>query len=74
MLIRDWASVWTYEGIAFHAYPEGQRPLGSKPIYRFWNGVSVSHFYTISEAERDMLIRDFPTIWTFEGIAFYAYE
>jgi predicted outer membrane repeat protein len=74
MLVQDWANMWNFEGIAFYAYPEGQQPADSKPIYRFWNGASVSHFYTISESERDMLIRDFPSIWTFEGVAFYAYE
>jgi hypothetical protein len=74
MLIRDFPGVWTFEGIAFYAFPEGQQPAGTKPVYRFWNGATVCHFYTISEDERAMLIRDFPSIWTFEGIAFYAYE
>ena len=74
MLIRDFPTVWTFEGIAFYAFPEGQQPAGTKPVYRFWNGATVCHFYTITESERDMIIRDFPTIWTFEGIAFYAYQ
>ncbi|MBN1508132.1 MAG: hypothetical protein JW955_14875 [Sedimentisphaerales bacterium] len=74
MLIRDFPNVWTFEGIAFYAYPEGQQPAGTEPVYRFWNGATVCHFYTISESERDMIIRDFPSIWTFEGIAYYAYE
>jgi len=74
MLIRDYPGVWTFEGIAFYAYPEGQQPAGSKPIYRFWNGATSCHFYTISEAERETVERDFSFIWTLEGIAFYAYE
>jgi hypothetical protein len=74
MLIHDFPGVWNFEGIAFYAYPEGQQPAGSMPVYRFWNSTSASHFYTISEAERDMLVRDWAIVWTFEGIAFYAYE
>ncbi|MBN1510139.1 MAG: DUF4347 domain-containing protein [Sedimentisphaerales bacterium] len=72
MLIRDWSSVWTYEGIAFYAYPEGQQPEGSKPVYRFWNGSQVCHFYTMSEDERDMIIRDFSHVFSYEGVAWYA--
>jgi hypothetical protein len=74
MLMDDFAAVWNFEGIAFYAYPEGQQPTGSKPVYRFWSPVNSVHFYTINEGERDMIIRDFPHIWTFEGIAFYAFE
>ncbi|MBN1506146.1 MAG: hypothetical protein JW955_04840, partial [Sedimentisphaerales bacterium] len=72
MLIQDWPSVWTYEGIAFYAYPEGQQPEGSKPVYRFWNGSRVCHFYTMSETERDMIIRDFSHVFSYEGVAWYA--
>jgi len=74
VLVSDFPHVWTFEGIAFYAYPEGQQPAGSKPVWRFWNGAGVSHFYTISEAERDIIIESFSYVWTFEGIAFYAYE
>jgi len=27
----------------------------------------------MDEQERDALIRDYPTFWTYEGIAWYAY-
>jgi hypothetical protein len=73
-LISNFPNVWTYEGIAFYAYPEGSQPPESRPIYRFWNPHSSSHFYTISEAERDTVIRDYSYSWTYEGVAFYAYE
>jgi predicted outer membrane repeat protein len=74
MLINDFPGVWNFEGIAFYAYPEGQQPAGSKPVYRFWSPVNSVHFYTINEGERDMIIRDWSHVWTFEGIAFYAFE
>jgi len=73
-LINNYSHIWTLEGIAFYAYPEGQQPAGTKPVYRFWNGVTVCHFYTINEAERDMIKQDYSHVWTYEGIAFYAYE
>jgi len=72
-LIRDFPHVWAFEGTAFYAYPEGAQPAGTSPVYRFWSDASSSHFYTISEAERDILVRDFPHVWTLEGIAWYAY-
>jgi hypothetical protein len=42
-------------------------------VYRFWSPVQSSHFYTISEQERDMLIRDFPSVWTYEGVAYHTF-
>jgi len=73
-LVQNWSSFWTYEGIAFYAYPEGQQPAGTKPVYRFWNISNDAHFYTMSEAEREGLIRDWAGFLLFEGIAYYAYE
>ena len=41
------------------------------PVYRFWGG--TSHFYTISESEKDFVIATWPDIWSYEGPVFYAY-
>jgi len=73
MLLRDFPAIWGLDGIAFYAYPEGRQPADSAPVYRFWSGSLSSHFYTASENERDNLISGFSDIWTFEGIAWYAY-
>jgi hypothetical protein len=73
MLIRDFQAVWTFEGTAFYAYPEGRQPADAKPVYRFWSPVTGHHFYTISEEEKNNLIRDYSYIWTLEGVAWYAY-
>lgn len=43
------------------------------PVYRFWCGKLSTHFYTISEAEKDALLGDPSQTWAFEGIVFYAY-
>jgi hypothetical protein len=72
-LIADFAEVWTYEGIAFYAYPEGAQPPECKAVYRFWNGRDKAHFYTISEAERDKVIDEYAAVYEYEGVAFYAY-
>ena len=64
----------TYEGPVFYAYPEGSQPVGSKPVYRFWSDVQTAHYYTISETEKGQIIAEQAGIWTFEGIAWYAYD
>ncbi len=43
------------------------------PVYRFWNEQTNTHFYTISEEEKDHLIETYYQ-FIFEGPAFYAYE
>jgi hypothetical protein len=73
MLVKDFAAIWSLDGIAFYAFPEGRQPADSCPVYRFWSGVLNNHFYTVSEKEKDNLISNFPDIWTLEGVAWYAY-
>lgn len=75
-LINDYPlEVWTYEGVGFYAYREGLQPAGTKAVYRFWSPKAGGHFYTMNEAERDKLINDYPLeIWTYEGVAWYAFE
>jgi predicted outer membrane repeat protein len=46
---------------------------GTGPVYRFWSESTGTHFYTISAGERDKLINKYSHIWTWEGIAYYAY-
>jgi hypothetical protein len=69
------SSTWTYEGIGFYAYPAGSQPVGTKPVYRFWSPLNSAHFYTISESEKNYVIATYPdSVWTYEGVALYAYE
>jgi predicted outer membrane repeat protein len=72
-LINEFSDVWTPEGIAFYAFPEGAEPPECKPVYRFWNETDGTHFFTIKEAEADKLITQYSGIYTYEGVAFYAY-
>lgn len=71
-LIEEQRNTWTFEGVAFYAYPSGLQPVWSCPVYRFWSPIRDSHFYTADEAEKDGLITKYPTVWTYEGIAWYA--
>lgn len=73
-LINTYSYVWTYEGVAFYAYPEAAYPAEAKPIFRFWSDQLSGHFYTMDEAERDKLINIYSYVWTYEGIAWYALE
>ncbi|MCF7837803.1 MAG: choice-of-anchor D domain-containing protein [Candidatus Marinimicrobia bacterium] len=70
-IIAAWPDIWSYEGIAWYAHPVPAP--GTAPIYRFWSPVYGAHFFTISEAEKDMIVAAWPAIWTYEGIAYYAY-
>lgn len=65
--------IWTYEGVAFYAYTEGTQPTGTWAAYRFWSPRLKTHFFTMSQHERDKLLDFYPDVWTYEGICWYAY-
>jgi hypothetical protein len=73
-LVGQGAKVWTLEGTAFYAYPAGRQPAGTKVVHRFRSAAVGTYFYTMNEAEKDTLISQSPTVWLYEGIAWYAYE
>jgi hypothetical protein len=66
--------VWAYEGPVFYAYPAGSQPADTLAVHRFWSATLSCHFYTISETEKNKLIRQYSQTWTYEGIAWYAYK
>jgi predicted phosphodiesterase len=72
-LIQTYPDVWTFEGIAFYAYPTGRAPAGTMPVYRFWSRVLGGHFYTTSDSERFKLLSGYGSVWQPEGVAWYAY-
>jgi hypothetical protein len=71
-LLVDYPEAWTYEGVSFLVFPDDADPMAC-PVYRFWSDKLNSHFYTVSARERDKLVADYSHVWTYEGIAFYAY-
>ncbi|MEO8249780.1 MAG: serine protease [Burkholderiales bacterium] len=50
----------------------GTGPAGRTPVYRFYNSTTGAHFYTVSQAERDFVIGNYP-VFKYEGVAFNAY-
>lgn len=72
-LINQYANVWKFEGIAFYAYPEGAEPPECRAVYRFWNKTNSTHFFTIKEGEAAKLLSQYANLYTYEGVAFYAY-
>lgn len=70
-VIRTWPETWTYEGSRYDAF-KTQQP-GTVPLYRFWSERLGGHFYTVSAAERDRVIRTWPDVWAYEGVAYYVY-
>jgi len=71
-LINEQRDGWIFEGVAFYAYPSGLQPAWACPVYRFWCRSKSTHFYTATESEKDHLIVNYPKVWTYEGIAWYA--
>jgi hypothetical protein len=72
-LINSYANVWTYEGVGYNAFANGYR-AGVAPVYRFWSETLKSHFFTTDESEKTKTMMDYPDIWVYEGVAFYAYR
>ena len=68
----NWPDAWTYEGTVFYAFPSALE--NSIPVYRFWSPTFLTHFYTISESEKNNVEATWPDDWTYEQIAWYAYE
>jgi len=73
-LLNKSGGIWTYAGLAFYALPpDSAKPPNVLPVYRFSSARSGIHFYTMNEAEKDQLLREPSSTWTYEGIAFYAW-
>ncbi len=71
-LINSFPHEWTFEGIAFYAWPPGFQPPSTRPVYHF-HSTGGCHFYTIDEAEKDKLRSKYRKVWKFDGIVWYAY-
>lgn len=66
-------NVWRYEGVAYCAEPSSSSD--GLPVHRFWSTTKQSHFYTISESEKDQIIDTYDErVWRYEGVAFRAFQ
>lgn len=63
---------WKYEGKAYTAFKEANKPNGSLPVYRFYSDKYTAHFFTINQVEMEAT-KNNPE-WKFEGVSYYAYK
>ena len=60
-----------YEGVSSSFFASGATAAGLSPVYRFFNGQTGAHFYTISEDEKASMLASLP-LFSLEGVAFYS--
>ena len=75
-VIDLWPETWSYEPAqtfqVANVTTNGTCSPGLNPVYRFWSDQKQGHFYTASEAEKNSVTKNWPTIWTYEKVAFCA--
>jgi lysyl endopeptidase len=69
MVLTKWPTVFTYEGPQICVSATSSNAF---PVYRFYNVRTSSHFYTSSDAEREMVRRTWPNVFRDEGVGFYV--
>jgi hypothetical protein len=70
-IIQNLPHLYTLEGIAFYVLAG---PVGNaKPVYRFFQKSTLSHYFTISEEDKNQRILNDPTM-EYNGVAWYAFE
>lgn len=72
-LIVNYPFIWTYEGVAFYAYPTGSQPAGALAVHRFWSNSLGAHFYATNDRERFTMHSDSSGLWQYEGRAYHVY-
>lgn len=63
---------YQFEYINYEVF-NSEAPL-TVPVYRFFNLIRGTHFYTIKKDERDKVINLYPHIFKYEGVKFYVYK
>jgi len=66
------SGMWTFQGIGFFALGDGGNP-DAAPVYHLYSSALSSHLYTISEGEKDRLLKDSQHTWSLREVAFYAF-
>ena len=69
--LARWLSPGTITSLASQS---GAASMPRVAVYRFYNNATSAHFFTPIVAERDYVIANFAPTYTYEGVAFYAYE
>lgn len=61
------------EGIAWYARTSSDATTGTIPVFRFYQKIRGTHFYTVSPEERDSVIAKLSSTYSYEGVAYYAW-
>lgn len=65
---RDLSRTFTYEGVGYTM--DAASPAETQDLYRFYNAKTGSHFYTASDAERDIVKAAYGSTYRYEGVAY----
>jgi Protein of unknown function (DUF1566)/Repeat of unknown function (DUF5648) len=66
----NYASTFTYEGVAWYAQ---QTPgAGWSPLYRFRNLLNGTYLFSAYEAEKDAIVANYSAVFKLEGVAYYV--
>ncbi len=69
------STVQTFTFVAPISPPAPPDPASISAVYRFWSPNNKAHFYTNSVAERDLILRTYPSSeWTYEGGNYNAFS
>ena len=68
-VISTLGTTYTYDGPAYNV--SLTHAPGATTVYRFYNRVNGSHFYTASSAERDDVLKRLSATYSLDGEAFY---
>ena len=69
-IIATWPDVYSYEGIAYNMYYASG--ANTAPLYRFYSSANNYHFFTSSLTEKNSIIANMSSTYTYEGIAYYV--
>lgn len=67
-VILNHSQTYAFEGVAYSI--DSSNPANCSPLYRFYNRLSGSHFYTASAEEKDMVVTGLSSTFAFEGTAY----
>jgi len=67
-VLATMGGTYSFEGVAYQL--ETDNPQMNAPLYRFYNKVTGTHFYTASETEKNLVLTTMATTFNYEGVAY----
>ena len=69
-VLANLSATYSYDGVAYDV--SATQVSGSTPVYRFYNRIVGSYFYTASEAEKNSVLANLSGTYSLDGVAYYA--